>query len=54
MSAFDQAQSLAKQYGGDFGQALASQAASAILGTAPQAEQPTEAPAPQPSEDIEE
>ena len=32
MSAFDQAASIAKQYGGDFGQALAQQAAQAILG----------------------
>ena len=33
MSAFDQAASIAQQYGGNFGQALASQAAQAILGT---------------------
>lgn len=32
MSAFDQAASLASQYGGNFGEALAKQAASAILG----------------------
>lgn len=35
MSAFDQAASLAAQYGGDFGQALAQQAAAGILGTTP-------------------
>jgi len=33
MSAYDQAASIAAQYGGNFGQALASQAASGILGT---------------------
>jgi hypothetical protein len=32
MSAFDQAASIAKQYGGNFGQALADQAAAALLG----------------------
>lgn len=37
MSAFDQAASIAKQYGGDFGQALAQQAAQAILGAPIQA-----------------
>ena len=36
MSAFDQAASLAKQYGGNFGEQLAKQAAQAIMGTAPQ------------------
>ena len=36
MSAFDQAASLAKQYGGNFGQELAKQAAQGIMGTAPQ------------------
>jgi len=33
MSAFDQAASIAAQYGGNFGQELARQAASSILGT---------------------
>lgn len=33
MSAFDQAASIAAQYGGNFGQALASQAAAALLGS---------------------
>ena len=33
MSAFDQAASSAAQYGGNFGQALAQQAAQSILGT---------------------
>ena len=33
MSAFDQAASIAAQYGGNFGQALAQQAAQSILGT---------------------
>ena len=35
MSAYDQAASLAAQYGGNFGQELAKQAALGILGTAP-------------------
>jgi hypothetical protein len=34
MSAFDQAASIAQQYGGDFGQELARSAAQSILGTA--------------------
>ena len=37
MSAFDQAASIAEQYGGNFGQALAQQAAQSILGIAPTA-----------------
>lgn len=37
MSAFDQASSIAEQYGGNFGQALAQQAAQSILGIAPTA-----------------
>lgn len=45
MSAFDQAASIAAQYGGNFGQELAKQAAMSILGTAPAAEAPAEAPA---------
>jgi len=36
MSAFDQASSIAAQYGGNFGQELAKQAAQDILGTSPQ------------------
>lgn len=35
MSAFDQAASIAAQYGGNFGQELARQAAQSILGTTP-------------------
>lgn len=38
MSAFDQAASIAAQYGGNFGQELAKQAAMSILGNAPQVE----------------
>jgi hypothetical protein len=34
MSAFDQAASIAQQYGGDFGQELARSAAQNVLGTA--------------------
>ena len=37
MSAFDQAASIASQYGGNFGQELAKQAAQSILGLAPKA-----------------
>ena len=37
MSAFDQAASIAQQYGGDFGQELARSAAQAILGATPSA-----------------
>jgi hypothetical protein len=44
MSAFDQASSLASQYGGNFGQELAKQAAQSILGV----ETPTAAPAAEP------
>jgi hypothetical protein len=44
MSAYDQAASLAAQYGGNFGQALANAAVAQVMGT----EQPaTEVPAPQ-------
>ncbi len=39
MSAFDQAHSLAKQYGGDFGKALADASVAKALGTAPTAEE---------------
>ena len=35
MSAFDQAASIAEQYGGNFGQELAKMSAAAILGTTP-------------------
>ena len=43
MSAFDQAASLASQYGGNFGQELAQQAAQAILGvSAPKTPAPAE------------
>jgi hypothetical protein len=45
MSAFDQAASLASQYGGNFGQALAEQAAASVLGTGSSAPQTTSAPA---------
>jgi len=44
MSAFDQAASIAAQYGGNFGQELARQAASGILGTSPQATPPASEP----------
>lgn len=44
MSAYDQAASIAAQYGGNFGQELARQAASAIMGTAP-ADAPATPPA---------
>jgi len=54
MSAYDQAASIAAQYGGNFGQELAKQAAMAILGagnnaasvpaSAPMAEAPVDAP----------
>jgi len=37
MSAFDQASSIASQYGGNFGQELAKQAAQSILGVTPNA-----------------
>lgn len=40
MSAFEQAASLAAQFGGNFGQELARQAAGSLLGTAPQAPVP--------------
>ena len=47
MSAFDQAASIAAQYGGNFGQELAKQAAMSILGHAPApVEAPVEATAP--------
>jgi len=44
MSAFDQAASIAAQYGGNFGQELARQAAQSILGTQPTVEEPASAP----------
>ncbi len=44
MSAFDQAASLAAQYGGNFGAELAKSAAAQILGHAPAADAPAEAP----------
>lgn len=46
MSAFDQAASLASQYGGNFGQELARQAAGQILGHSPSA-QPAASPEPE-------
>lgn len=55
MSAFDQAASLAEQYGGNFGQELAKSAAQAILGvsSAPaQASAKAETPADDGSEDL--
>jgi len=42
MSAFDQAASLAEQYGGNFGQSLADSAAQAILGVKSPASAPVE------------
>ena len=45
MSAFDQAASIASQYGGNFGQELARQAAMQILGGANHASTPASAPA---------
>lgn len=42
MSAFDQMASLASQYGGDFGQALAQKAAQSILGVSAPAESSAE------------
>ena len=44
MSAFDQASSIAAQYGGNFGQELAKQAAADILGINPSSSAPTPAP----------
>jgi hypothetical protein len=53
MSAFDQAASLASQYGGNFGQELAKSAAQAILGISNAPAQQAEAPVEEPkSEDI--
>ena len=49
MSAFDQAASLAAQYGGNFGEQLAKQAAQGILGISAQAPAPQAAPAPAPA-----
>jgi len=51
MSAFDQAASLAQQYGGNFGQELAKATVSKILGGAPSEEVPAEQPVKQ-DEDI--
>ena len=49
MSAFDQAASIATQYGGNFGQELAKQAAQSILGTPSVDSEPSDAPStPQP------
>lgn len=47
MSAFDQAASIASQYGGDFGQELARSAAQAILGSAAPSGTPAKQDAPQ-------
>jgi len=44
MSAFDQAASIASQYGGNFGQELAKQAAQGILGGSSASSAPTTAP----------
>ncbi len=46
MSAFDQAASIAAQYGGNFGQELAKQAAQSIFGNKAQASSETAAPVP--------
>jgi len=46
MSAFDQAASLAEQYGGNFGNALAMQAAQSILGITPAVQQEASAEPP--------
>lgn len=43
MSAFDQAASLAAQYGGNFGQALAQMSASSVLGLQPTPQAPSQA-----------
>ena len=51
MSAFDQAASIASQYGGNFGQELAKQAAQSILGVSHSAPAQVEAPA-EKSEDL--
>lgn len=53
MSAYDQAASMAAQYGGNFGQELAKQAAQSILGTAPQAPAAQDPAADAPSVDAE-
>ncbi len=50
MSAYDQAASIAAQYGGNFGQELAKQAAIGILGTTPAAQPPQSEAAPQKEE----
>jgi hypothetical protein len=42
MSAFEQAASLAKQYGGNFGAELAKASVASLLGNAPSTEAPTE------------
>jgi len=52
MSAFDQAASLAEQYGGNFGEQLAKSAAQAILGVTAPAEVPAEKAKSQESEDL--
>ena len=44
MSTFDQAHSLSKQYGGNFGQELAKAAAAQLLGGTPSATAPAEQP----------
>jgi hypothetical protein len=41
MSAFEQAASLAKQFGGNFGQELARASVQNLLGNAPESEEPT-------------
>ncbi len=53
MSAFDQAASLASQYGGNFGAELARAAAQSIVGGTPAADSaPAQAPAPQDSGEV--
>jgi hypothetical protein len=44
MSAFDQAASLASQYGGNFGHALAQMSASSVLGIQPNPQAPADQP----------
>ena len=51
MSAFDQAASIAAQYGGNFGQELAKQAAMSILGVSAVESAPAAVEAPVPAED---
>ena len=52
MSAFDQASSIAAQYGGNFGQELAKQAAQDILGISPSTPAQPAAPIAPPTEEV--